>query len=91
MPELLSPVSFQSTFSEYDLNLAAEYQNSPIPPVESSVASVLVKPPGPAWLQPVVEPLYSGVYPVSGRQSAFTCPLTYRRPPSSCCRKFASV
>ena len=39
------------------MNCLALYQSRPMPPVEVSVASVLVKLPGPACDQPVVEPL----------------------------------
>ncbi|GAA2835364.1 hypothetical protein GCM10020220_025330 [Nonomuraea rubra] len=56
-PELLSPVTRQSSFSEYEPSSLAEYQSRPIPPWEVRVASALAKLPGPAWDQPVVEPL----------------------------------
>ena len=56
-PELSSPGILQSSFSEYDVNCLALYQSRPMPPTEVSVASALVKLPGPACDQPVVEPL----------------------------------
>lgn len=47
----------QSSLREYEAYSLARYQYRPMPPCEFSVASVLVKLPGPAWDQPVVEPL----------------------------------